>query len=395
MAIALGQADSSDATRIYYKIPARPGDIITIEPTSLWTQSLFFAEPLCCSDDLTILQASGFLPYSATEKHDITITTDGTTVVYLGIRYQTITPNAIKPPSEWGVVGNDFENAFIVTTNGAESTSSPYNGCTLIVGADGVVRAEHNQHTISPWKNVAHRGYPVGVRENTVPSFYEALKDNCPMVECDVRLTSDGVAVLCHDATITGTVSGVSTTMTIADSTLEQLRTLVLSSSTVYGEVKIPTLEEALAFMSYHGMSVNLDIKDDSDACITEIVRLVKRYNMGERTTYFNGTSPATALAKVLDLDSNARVIFYYSNISSVDAVTTDSKRVVIALQPYELSDAVVATIRGKGYAMYCWGVTTSTYPTAFNYFPDYVEYTTGTGVTDILEAHLNNITFW
>jgi glycerophosphoryl diester phosphodiesterase len=263
------------------------------------------------------------------------------------------------------------------------------------VGDDGVVYAEHKQHTVSPWKNVAHRGYPVGVRENTVPSFYEALKDNSTMVECDVRMTSDGVAVLCHDATITGTVSGTSTTMTIANSTLEQLRTMILSSSTVYGEVKIPTLEEALAFMSYHGMSANLDLKDVTDACLAEVVRLVKRFNMGDRIIYFTGTAPATTLKKVLELDGSARVVFYYSGISSVDAVTTDPKRVVIALQPSELSDAVVATIRDKGYAMYCWGVTTSTYTTAFNYFPDYVEYTTGTDVTDILEAHFQNVTFW
>ncbi len=49
---------------------------------------------------------------------------------------------------------------------------------------------------------VAHRGYRARICENTLPAFIAALNAGATMLELDVRLSSDGEAVLLHDATM-------------------------------------------------------------------------------------------------------------------------------------------------------------------------------------------------
>jgi glycerophosphoryl diester phosphodiesterase len=47
---------------------------------------------------------------------------------------------------------------------------------------------------------IAHRGMPRRLRENTLPSFAEALARGAQGIELDVHATADGVVVVHHDA---------------------------------------------------------------------------------------------------------------------------------------------------------------------------------------------------
>lgn len=49
---------------------------------------------------------------------------------------------------------------------------------------------------------IAHRGDPVGHRENTLQAFEAARALGAEMVELDCRLTSDGQVMVLHDATL-------------------------------------------------------------------------------------------------------------------------------------------------------------------------------------------------
>ncbi len=51
---------------------------------------------------------------------------------------------------------------------------------------------------------LGHRGARRGARENTLAAFELALAQGCDGVEFDVRRTSDGHAVICHDARLHG-----------------------------------------------------------------------------------------------------------------------------------------------------------------------------------------------
>jgi len=49
---------------------------------------------------------------------------------------------------------------------------------------------------------IAHRGDPLGARENTLPAFAAAVRQGADMVELDLRRTRDGAIVVLHDATL-------------------------------------------------------------------------------------------------------------------------------------------------------------------------------------------------
>jgi glycerophosphoryl diester phosphodiesterase len=63
-----------------------------------------------------------------------------------------------------------------------------------------------------PWHyptHIAHRGAGKLVPENTLAAFKLGYAHGYRMFECDVKLSSDGVAYLLHDATLERTTNGV------------------------------------------------------------------------------------------------------------------------------------------------------------------------------------------
>ncbi len=49
---------------------------------------------------------------------------------------------------------------------------------------------------------LAHRGFALDVPENSLAAFQRALEQGADVLECDVRATKDGVAVIAHDETL-------------------------------------------------------------------------------------------------------------------------------------------------------------------------------------------------
>lgn len=49
---------------------------------------------------------------------------------------------------------------------------------------------------------IAHRGDPVGHRENTLPAFAAAVEQGADMLELDLRRTRDGTIVVLHDQSL-------------------------------------------------------------------------------------------------------------------------------------------------------------------------------------------------
>jgi glycerophosphoryl diester phosphodiesterase len=85
---------------------------------------------------------------------------------------------------------------------------------------------------------VAHRGDPVGARENTLGAFASAVALGADMVELDLRRTRDGTIVVLHDQTL-ARLWGVDAS--VGDLDASAVATLG------HGEVRIPSLRAALA----------------------------------------------------------------------------------------------------------------------------------------------------
>src|SRR5437879_1809264 len=76
---------------------------------------------------------------------------------------------------------------------------------------------------------LGHRGARSvkSIPENTPASFDRALADGCDGFEFDVRLTADGEAVVCHDATVGG--------VEIKAATADQLKALPRFTEVIEG----------------------------------------------------------------------------------------------------------------------------------------------------------------
>ncbi|HTG47425.1 MAG TPA: glycerophosphodiester phosphodiesterase [Actinomycetota bacterium] len=94
---------------------------------------------------------------------------------------------------------------------------------------------------------VAHRGASAEEPENTLAAFERAVEAGADVVEFDVRMTADDVAVVLHDPTVDRTTPG---TGAIRDLSLREARAL-----------GIPTLDEVLTLLSGR-IAVDIEIKN-------------------------------------------------------------------------------------------------------------------------------------
>lgn len=105
---------------------------------------------------------------------------------------------------------------------------------------------------------VAHRGASAREPENTLVAFEAAVQAGADVVELDVRLTSDGVAVVMHDPDVSATTEG---TGYVHELTLGQLKRL--NAARGRGQRQdIPTVAEALEVIGEGGAGANLEIKN-------------------------------------------------------------------------------------------------------------------------------------
>jgi glycerophosphoryl diester phosphodiesterase len=121
---------------------------------------------------------------------------------------------------------------------------------------------------------VAHRGANMEADENTLKAYSIAIELGMDYIECDPRLTKDGVFVIMHDGNVDRMTNGKGK---IADMTLSEIKAL----KTKNGE-SIPTLEEVLKLAKDKNTRVYLDTKDFSDSYMKQLMEFVKKCGMGD-----------------------------------------------------------------------------------------------------------------
>ncbi len=102
---------------------------------------------------------------------------------------------------------------------------------------------------------VAHRGASATHPENTLTAFRAALELGVPVIELDVRLTSDGAAVVMHDPDVSRTTDGAGLVHELPASRLAEL-----NAGTPRAPEPVPTLADALELISGRA-AVALEIK--------------------------------------------------------------------------------------------------------------------------------------
>jgi glycerophosphoryl diester phosphodiesterase len=133
----------------------------------------------------------------------------------------------------------------------------------------------------APWQEgrpttVGHRGTTVFADENTIAAFTIAWEQGLDVIECDPKLTRDGVYVIMHDDDVDRTTDGHGA---VADLNLAQVKKLRTHSG-----LAVPTLLEVLEFAGDHGLSVYLDVKHYPADGGELLVRNIEEAGMLDRT---------------------------------------------------------------------------------------------------------------
>jgi glycerophosphoryl diester phosphodiesterase len=165
---------------------------------------------------------------------------------------------------------------------------------------------------------IGHRGASGRLPENTLAAFRGALDDGADGVELDVRLSSDGVPVVVHDATIARTTGltwrvGDRTSgelaATIARSPASRRRALVgLVTSNASNGLGVPTLEETLTLVSSRRGIVYVELKGARSSLPDleqAVVWVLRRHGQFERVVVLSFNH--AALRRVKNLDHRIR----------------------------------------------------------------------------------------
>jgi glycerophosphoryl diester phosphodiesterase len=104
---------------------------------------------------------------------------------------------------------------------------------------------------------VAHRGASAVEAENTLEAFELAIATGADVIEFDVRMTADDVAIVMHDPHVDRTTDGAGL---VRDLRLAELKGLRIRTRDG-GATEVPTLEEALRCLSGRA-AVDVEIKN-------------------------------------------------------------------------------------------------------------------------------------
>lgn len=136
-----------------------------------------------------------------------------------------------------------------------------------------------------------HRGYEQGgAQENTLASFSAAAKAGAEMIELDVRLSKDGVAVVVHDADLERIARRKELVTALSAAELEQL-------------AKVPTLQAVLESRECGALKVNIELKSNAAAAngLEPAVASAVRAAKAENRVMFSSFNPL-ALRRIAKL---------------------------------------------------------------------------------------------
>ena len=256
-----------------------------------------------------------------------------------------------------------------------------------------------------PWDTVIHRGWVSGAKENTIPAFHLAKENGYDWAECDVRFSSDGVAVLAHNMSIS-TEDG-STYLTVAENTVEQLKTLTLQTHATYGIITMPTLSELLDMARLIGLSILIDIKAGTAENMASLAHDVLCSGWADHVVYMpNSVSNAAAIAAV---DRNASFDFV-TTVDTVDALPdfapyqallTGANTVGFDFNVTQtdlgggMDPAIFDAVRSAGLSVSFWNIRSSAYVKYMDQGPLRITKQNTADAIDLDAKYLESKTFW
>lgn len=168
-------------------------------------------------------------------------------------------------------------------------------------------------------KWVGHQGSGGPVVQNTVSAFLEGARRGYYAMECDVRVSSDGVYYICHDDVFKSTLFVDSSLWdkAMAPYTWNQLKTFQVKDTyggqTYYGY--LATVAEYLQICKESGAKAVLELKwttginSNDQSKLPGLVELVKQYGMYENAIFLSSMKNCLTFLKTHYLDANVQFL--------------------------------------------------------------------------------------
>ena len=215
-------------------------------------------------------------------------------------------------------------------------------------------------------RSICHAGLD-GAPENTIPAFIAGYNAGFTIMECDSRVTSDGVFVLLHDATINRTARNadgttISETLNVADLTYAELQEYDFGiwKGSQYAGTKIPKSEDAFKLFRALNVGVYVDIATYptfTKEQIWELMDIVNACGMHDNATYVCQSGYASY---IIEKDLTANIAFTSNAQYSVSAACclTGKNSVLLSAQYDTITQAKIDNAEAIGMPMEAWTVT-------------------------------------
>ena len=199
----------------------------------------------------------------------------------------------------------------------------------------------------------AHRGSSVTAPENTIPAIEKAMEEMADSVEIDVQMTSDGVIVLGHDASLKR-VAGVN--RSIASMTFAQLEQLDVGSwfSKSYEGTRITALSEVLELCSQKiGLNIEIKYVGKNSELPEKTAEMIKAYGMANQCVVTSTNLPYLRRVKAVlpEVRTGYIISAAYGNFYSSEDVD------FISIRSGFVTSALMQNAHEQGKAVYAWTV--------------------------------------
>jgi glycerophosphoryl diester phosphodiesterase len=167
---------------------------------------------------------------------------------------------------------------------------------------------------------IGHRGASALAPENTLAAFARAMRDGANGIEFDVRLSSDNIPVVIHDATLKRTagqsidISALSARQLIGTNVGTWFnRRFPALARTEYDEATVPLLEDVLQQFSNNDAVLYLEMKCENgnyEALARACIGLLNKHSFVDRTIVECFDLKAIAEVKRLDPSIRTAALF-------------------------------------------------------------------------------------
>ena len=190
---------------------------------------------------------------------------------------------------------------------------------------------------------VAHRGLGQGAPENSIAALRESLSRGVQVIELDVRLSSDGHAVLLHDAALDRTTDCVGPVNALPLARLMKCR---LKGA----DERIATLAEALDLVRPASSRLLLDFK--TAAPLDEAMRLVSQTNSQKHVIF--GLRRIRDIARVRARLPGATILAFIPSAADAAGHAAAGANIIRLWSDWiEADPSLVPRTRGAGAAIW------------------------------------------